>query len=136
LQSYWSWNLTGGSIKITSNNPFDAPAIDPNMLSTDFDIFAMVDAVKNIKRFVYAPAFESLVEGPFGAFAQAQTDAQLEAYVRADTTTIFHPTGTASMTKSSSNNGVVNPDLTVKGADGLRIVDASVFVSGITCSKR
>ncbi|KAF5316717.1 hypothetical protein D9619_006567 [Psilocybe cf. subviscida] len=116
-----------GSIKITSNNPFDAPAIDPNMLSTDFDIFAMVDAIKNIKRFVAAPAFKNLVEGPFGTFAQAQTDAQLEAYVRAETTTIFHPTGTASMTKSSSNNGVVNPDLTVKGADGLRIVDASVF---------
>ncbi|KAF5328368.1 hypothetical protein D9619_013247 [Psilocybe cf. subviscida] len=116
-----------GSVTITSNNPFDAPAIDPNMLTTDFDIFAMVDAIKNIKRFVSAPAFKGFVEGPFGAFAQAQTDAEIEAYVRAETTTIFHPTGTASMAKASSNDGVVNPDLTVKGADGLRIVDGSVF---------
>lgn len=103
------------------------------MLSTDFDIFAMVDAIKNIKRFLAAPAFEGYVEGPFGAFAQAKTDAELEAYVRAETTTILHATGTASMAKTSSNDGVVNPDLTVKGADGLRIVDASVFVSFIIC---
>lgn len=119
----------GGSVTITSSNPFDPPAIDPNMLTTDFDIFAMVDAVKNIKRFLAAPAFKGFVEGPFGTFAQAKTDAELETYVRTNTTTIFHPTGTASMAKTSANNGVVNPNLTVKGADGLRIVDASVFVS-------
>lgn len=114
---------------ITSNNPFDAPAIDPNILTTDFDIFVMVDALKQIKRFVSAPAFKDFVEGPFGAFAQAKTDAELEAYARAQTTTLFHPVGTASMAKASSSDGVVNPDLTVKGADGLRVVDASVFVS-------
>ena len=33
------------------------------------------------------------------------------------------------MSSSDSGSGVVDPNLLVKGADGLRIVDASVFVS-------
>jgi len=90
----------------------------------------MREGVKAVKRFAAAPAFSDYVIGPFGDnFSAATTDAAIEDYVRGLTTTIFHPVGTASMSHWSSKNGVVNPDLTVKGTDGLRIVDASVFVS-------
>ena len=100
------------------------------MLSTDFDITATREAVKAIKRLAAAPAFSDYIVAPYGAaFAAATTDANIDAYVRGLTTTIFHPTGTSSMASASSDNGVVNPDLTVKGAEGLRVVDASVFVS-------
>ncbi|KDR79239.1 hypothetical protein GALMADRAFT_223476 [Galerina marginata CBS 339.88] len=117
-----------GTVKLASNNPFDKPLIDPNYLTTQFDIFTMREAVKAIKRFVAAPAWSDYVIGPFGdVFSKASTDAQIENYVRGLTTTIFHPVGTASMTPANAKTGVVNPDLTVKGADGLRIVDASVF---------
>ncbi|KDR79207.1 hypothetical protein GALMADRAFT_223444 [Galerina marginata CBS 339.88] len=117
-----------GSIKLRSNNPFDKPLIDPNYLTTDFDIFTMREGVKAIKRFLAAPAWKDYVIGPFGdVFSKAKTDAQIESYARGLTTTIFHPVGTASMSPSNARNGVVNPDLTVKGTEGLRIVDASVF---------
>ncbi len=33
------------------------------------------------------------------------------------------------MASNTTTDGVVNPDLTVKGTAGLRIVDLSVFVS-------
>lgn len=121
---------TGGSIKIASTNPFDKPLIDPKYLTTEFDIFTMREAVKAIKRFLAAPAFSSHVSGPFGtSFSGATDDASIESYVRGLTTTIFHPVGTASMSSQTAKTGVVNPDLTVKGTVGLRIVDASVFVS-------
>ncbi|KAF4610054.1 hypothetical protein D9613_010669 [Agrocybe pediades] len=117
-----------GSITLASSNPFDKPLINPNFLSTDFDIFAMRESVKAIKRFLAAPAWSDYVIGPFGdAFSKAKTDAQIEKYIRGLATTIFHPVGTASMTSAKSSAGVVNPDLTVKGAAGLRVVDASVF---------
>ena len=122
--------ILGGTIKIKSNNVFDKPLIDPKYLTTNFDIFTMREAVKAIKRFVAAPAWSDYVIGPFGtSFSSATDDASIDAYVRGLMTTIFHPVGTASMSPSTASSGVVNPNLTVKGADGLRIVDASVFVS-------
>ncbi|KAF9476761.1 FAD-linked reductase [Pholiota conissans] len=115
-----------GTVKIRSTNPFDAPSIDPHMLTTDFDVTAMRESVKAIKRFAAAPAWSDYVIGPFGNLS-ATADADIDAYVRQRTTTIFHPTGTASMTSKNSTNGVVNPDFTVKGTSGLRIVDLSVL---------
>lgn len=98
------------------------------MLTTDFDITAMRESVKAIKQFVGAPAWSDYVIAPVGNLS-ATSDAGIDAYVRQATTTIFHPSGTASMTSKNSAKGVVNPDLTVKGAEGLRIVDLSVVVS-------
>ena len=90
----------------------------------------MREAVKAAKRYASAPSFADYVTGPFGdAFAAATTDDKIDAYVRGLTSTIFHPTGTASMSSSRARNGVVNADLSVKGTEGLRVVDASVFVS-------
>jgi choline dehydrogenase-like flavoprotein len=42
---------------------------------------------------------------------------------------VFHPTGTAAMSPKGADWGVVDPDLKVKGVEGLRIVDGSVLVS-------
>ena len=64
---------------------------------------------------------------PFGGLS-ATTDADIDNYIRGISSTVFHPVGTAAMS-CSSKSGVVDENLLVKGADGLRIVDASVFVS-------
>ena len=44
---------------------------------------------------------------------------------------VFHPVSTAAMSSSSSKSGFVDENFLVKGADGLRIVDASVFISDV-----
>ena len=98
------------------------------MLDTPFDITTMVESVKAIKRFAAAPAWGNYITSAYGSLA-GTSDAELEEHARQHTTTVFHPTSTASMTSQDSLDGVVNPDLTVKGASGLRIVDLSVFVS-------
>ncbi|KAH9054889.1 aryl-alcohol-oxidase from pleurotus Eryingii [Lactarius vividus] len=116
-----------GSITLASTNPFDAPNIDPALLNSDFDIFTMREAVKAMLRFVAAPAFKDYVIGPFGALADAKTDAEIEAYVRSQSSNVFHPSSTAYMSRKGSGRGVVNPDFTVKKTIGLRIVDASVL---------
>ena len=42
---------------------------------------------------------------------------------------MFHPTGTAAMSPKDVQWGVTDPDLKVKGVEGLRIIDGSVWVS-------
>jgi choline dehydrogenase-like flavoprotein len=121
---------------LVSSNPFTAPSIDPAFLSTDFDIFTLKEAVKAVKRLVALYAWDGYIAGSTGTPApplanttSTSTDAELEAYVRAGASTVFHPTGTAAMSPKGAHWGVVDPDLKVKGVEGLRIVDGSVLVS-------
>lgn len=116
-----------GSITLASTNPFDAPYIDPALLNSDFDIFTIREGVKAALRFAAAPAWKDYVIEPFGALAEAKTDAQIEAYARNHAATVFHPFSTAFMSPNGSSHGVVNPDFGVKKTVGLRIVDASVL---------
>jgi choline dehydrogenase len=120
---------TDGSVTLKSSNPFDAPLINPNFLGTEFDVFTIMEAIRSAKRFVAAPAWEDYIIQPFGSLADTETDALLEAYVRSQTTSVFHPVGTAAMSAERARYGVVNPDLLMKGVAGLRIVDASIVVS-------
>jgi len=119
---------SGGTVKLNSTDPFDKPLINPLFLTTDFDVVAMRESVRASKRFVAAPAWADSVISPFGPLS-ATSDSDVDEYVRGLASTVFHPVGTAAMSSSHSKSGVVNQDLLVKGADGLRVVDASVFVS-------
>jgi choline dehydrogenase-like flavoprotein len=122
----------GGSITLGSANPFDAPVIDAGMLNSAFDIYTMRESIKAMRRFTAAPAWNGWITDEYGDFKNAKTDAQIEAYARASASTINHCSGTAAMGRTGSNgagSGVLNSDLTVKGTIGLRVVDASAFVS-------
>ncbi|KAH9177980.1 aryl-alcohol-oxidase from pleurotus Eryingii [Lactarius sanguifluus] len=116
-----------GSVMLNSSDPFEFPIIDPAFLSTDFDIFAITEAVKAAQRFMAASPWQGFVLGQFGNFANVTTDEQIAAYARNNAATVFHPVGTAFMSAAGAKNGVVNPDLTVKSTVGLRVVDASIF---------
>lgn len=116
-------------MKLATNNPFDSPLIDPAYLESDFDIFVARESIKGFARFMSAPAWKGVVLGPQGALANATTDAELDDFIRSTASAGAHPVGTAAMSKRDAGFGVVNPDLLLKNASGLRIIDASIFVS-------
>ena len=67
------------------------------------------------------------------ASAGAQSDAEIEAFIRSHADTIYHPVGTCRMGQGPLD--VVDAELRVHGIGGLRVVDASVMpniVSGNT----
>ncbi|TFK36270.1 pyranose dehydrogenase [Crucibulum laeve] len=119
--------LSRGSVSLASNNPLENPLIDPGFLSSDFDVFAMRSAINNAKRFFAAPAWQGYVLQPSGSFANVTNDEELEDFIRSNVAGVAHPVGTAAMSHRDANYGVVDPDLRVKGVEGLRIVDASVM---------
>ena len=75
---YW----IGGTIKLASLDPFDHPIINPNYLSTDFDIKTIVAALKVAKRFATAPSFQGFIGDPWEGLAAAITDEELAEYAR------------------------------------------------------
>ena len=124
--------IQGGNVTLASKDPFEYPVIQPNFFSTDFDIFTIRESIKAARRYLSAPAWNDWILEEFGSFAQAQTDAEIEQYARNSAFTVFHMCGTSAMGRTGSvgrGSGALNADLTVKGTVGLRVVDASAFVS-------
>ncbi len=96
-------------------------------MSSPFDLYAMRYGIRLARDFVGSPAWTDYI---ISQTNNATTDEELDVFIRNSTVAIYHPVGTASMSRKGASYGVVDPDLRVKGVEGLRIVDASVFVSG------
>jgi choline dehydrogenase len=114
-----------GVVTLRSTDPYAAPRIETNALSHPDDVAILVEGVKITRRLIAAHAFDAyrgaeLVPGP-----AAQSDADLEAHVRATAQSIYHPVGTCKM--GCGDGAVVDPELRVHGLAGLRVVDASIM---------
>jgi choline dehydrogenase len=122
-----------GYISIRSNDPLDAPIIQPNYLEAEEDRRAMREGVKIAREVFAAKAFDAYRGPELWPGAHITKDDQIDAWVRKTAETIYHPVGSAKMGRDSES--VVDPSLKVYGIEGLRVVDASVMpalVSGNT----
>ncbi|KAK7040114.1 hypothetical protein VNI00_009919 [Paramarasmius palmivorus] len=113
-----------GAVSLRSSNPLDHPRIQLNLLASEFDMVAMRHAVRSVQRFMSSPVWDGFLIRP--AFS-ANTDEELDLYIRSSAAGAVHPVGTAAMSARGSGWGVVDPDLLVKGITRVRIVDASVL---------
>ncbi|PBK74036.1 aryl-alcohol-oxidase from pleurotus Eryingii [Armillaria solidipes] len=113
--------LSRGSITINSTNPLDPPLINPNFLSHPQDIIAMQYAVEGAQKFVSAPVWNDYV------LALTTNITDLEESIRNEAGSTDHQVSTASMSPVDAGWGVVDPDLRLKRAMGVRVVDASVL---------
>lgn len=89
----------------------------------------MVHAVRAARSFIETEAWDGYALDRFGSIGDALTDDDILSAVRGQVVTIWHPTSTARMSPANASWGVVDPNLLVKGVNGLRVVDASVMVS-------
>ncbi len=113
-----------GSVRLASSRIEDAPLIDPGFLSAPDDVRRLVLGFKHMRRILQAPALAS-ARGRELASASAQTDAQIEQFIRDHADTIYHPVGTCRMGMGETD--VVDAQLHVHGIQNLRVVDASIM---------
>jgi len=118
-----------GSIKLRSNNPFDDPLIDLGYLTDDdgFDFEAFKEGVRIAKKLYSGAGWSGYVSSYLGPDPDVLSDAEFKKAIVDIVGTFWHPVGTAAMSRADAKEGVVDPDLRVKGVKGLRIVDASVI---------
>jgi hypothetical protein len=121
--------ITGGSITLNSSDPFDHPIVDFNMLSEDVDIAIMREGIRSTRRLMSAPVFADSVFGSAYPASNITADEDLDLFLRTAVGPYGHAGCSAGMSPRGVNWGVVDPDHKVKGTTGLRLVDASVFVS-------
>ena len=117
-----------GSVKITSRDPGVKPALRFNYLSTDQDRTEWVQAVAVARKILGQPAFAEFDGGEISPGPSVQSDDEILDWVRKDAETALHPSCSCKM--GTDDLAVVDPvTMGVRGLDGLRVVDASVFPS-------
>lgn len=133
LNAYLLRPQSRGAVTLKSSDPGVAPAIDPNFLAEKSDLDYTVESVRIGQEIMAQPAMARYVSSEFMPGPQVNTRAGYEAYVRRESRSGYHPAGTCRM--GQDDMAVVDPQLRVRGIDGLRVADASVMpqlVSGNT----
>lgn len=122
-----------GEVFLQSPDPLDDPGIDLRFLSDDRDLKALIYGAKVTRDILLAPPLQKYRYRELFGITDGMSDAQWEQHIRARADTIYHPVGTCKM--GTDALAVVDPELKVRGLQGLRVVDASVMptlVSGNT----
>lgn len=114
-----------GQITLRSADPRWKPAIDPGYLTDEADLEVLVAGIRQAREISYAGKLAKLTAGEYAPGEQIDSDDALRAWVRRDVVTLYHPTSSCAM--GGDGLGVCDPELRVRGIDGLRVVDASVL---------
>ncbi len=122
-----------GTVNIKSQDPDEAPAMQPNYLSTEHDRVVRVAALRVLRRLAATRAMAPYILEEYRPGPRAQSDADLLEFERNHGVSAFHPVGTCKMGHDAL--AVVDERLRVHGIQALRVVDASIMptlVSGNT----
>jgi choline dehydrogenase len=122
-----------GFVRLRSRDAAEPPAMQPRYLSTELDRRTAVAAIKLARHLAATDAVRPYVAEEIKPGRGIVTDDELLEFARETGATIFHPSGTCRM--GTDARAVVDPRLRVKGAQNLRVVDASIMptlVSGNT----
>jgi choline dehydrogenase-like flavoprotein len=133
LNAYLVRPKSRGSVTLKSAKAEDHPVIDPNFLSHPDDLAGTVASVKLGRKIMEQRAIRQHIAREHYPGVKTESDADLEAFVRAASRTGYHPSCTCRM--GEDEDAVVDTRLRVRSVEGLRIADASVMprlVSGNT----
>jgi choline dehydrogenase-like flavoprotein len=119
-----------GSISLASDDPREAPRIRFNLLSEQVDRDNLRRYYRLMREFARQPALAPVAGELTRPRRDPATDEELDAYLRSVAGTTSHPMGSCRM--GADERSVVDHECRVRGIDGLRVVDASVFPGQIS----
>lgn len=95
------------------------------LLGDEDDLRRHIHGMKLVDRIFAQPAFRKIIVGDRQPNPVPVDDADWIAYARSKTLLAYHPAGTCRM--GTDAKAVVDPQLRLRGLEGLRVVDASVM---------
>jgi choline dehydrogenase len=114
-----------GSIHINVPNPMAAPEIRFNFLSTAIDRETLVAGVRETRCIVETKAMDAFRGTEVNPGSDVRSDEEILDYIRTTAQTAYHPVGTCKM--GTDEMAVVDPELKVRGMQGLRVADGSIM---------
>ena len=109
-----------GWVRLRTPRPDSKPVVLSNFLTTEEDRASMLAGARIALEVAAQPALAGILTDPYSVPA-SDSDADVMAWARRASQTVYHPTSTCSM------GPVLDPQLRVHGFEGLRVADASVM---------
>jgi choline dehydrogenase/4-pyridoxate dehydrogenase len=116
-----------GRLELASADPRQAPRIRQNFLATEKDWRTLRAGLRIVRDIAGRAPLSGFIAEELAPGGEAQSDAALDAHIRATGITVHHPLGTCKMGPDSDAMAVVDAALRVRGIDRLRVADASVM---------
>jgi choline dehydrogenase len=116
-----------GEIRLASGDPAAPAVIRPNYLQEQADVEALVHGVRLARLIGSSSAYDPLRGDEIEPGPAATSPEDLQRFVRRAADTIYHAAGTCRMGPASEPQAVVDPELRVRGVQGLRVADASIM---------
>jgi choline dehydrogenase len=114
-----------GRIDLRSANPAAPPIIDHNFFDHPEDMKTLVAGVRLARYMLAAPAFDKYRKEEIHPGLDKQSNEAIAQACRDKLGIVYHPVGTCKMGKDDM--AVMDPQLRVRGIEGLRVVDASIM---------
>jgi choline dehydrogenase len=119
--------VSRGHLELASSHPGDKPVMHPNFLAHPDDVTTLARGLKAARKIFGASALRPYAGAEIQPGEAVVSDEQLEALVRSQVLTAYHPVGTCKMGPQSDPMAVVDARLQVHGVQGLRVADASIM---------
>jgi choline dehydrogenase len=116
-----------GHVRVRSADPHEHPEILFNYLDREEDREGFRRCVRLTREIIAQPAMDPFRGEEIAPGAEVQSDDEIDAFVRQTMESTYHPCGTCRMGEDAM--AAVDSELRVRGLDGLRVVDSSVFPS-------
>jgi choline dehydrogenase-like flavoprotein len=116
-----------GEITLRSSDPSAKPRILTNALTAPEDVASLVAGMELAREIASKDPLAAKIVRELKPGSDASTTADLEADLRKRVELIYHPVGTCRMGAAGDDAAVVDPELRVRGLEGLRVIDASVM---------
>ncbi|GHJ59071.1 choline dehydrogenase [Nocardioides sp. OK12] len=115
-----------GTLRLASADPAAAPLIDPQYLADPADLDLLVEGSEITREIFANKAFRGAVKGEIHPGSHLR-GSELRQEILNRATSVYHGVGTCRM--GVDELAVVDPELKVRGVEGLRVCDASIMPS-------
>lgn len=119
--------LSRGNVSISSADAGDPPLINPNWITDPADVEVAIAAFKRVRELWSLMNDTTVGEEYFPGTANVSSDEEILEFIRKALIQLWHAAGTCKMGKNGDMRAVVDSRARVKGVNGLRVVDASIF---------
>lgn len=116
-----------GYVRLRSTDPFEQPDILFNYLDREEDREGFRRCVRLTREIIAQPAFDRFRGEEMAPGTDVRKDDEIDAWVRETMESTYHPCGSCRMGEDAM--AVVDSNLKVRGVEGLRVIDSSVFPS-------
>lgn len=116
-----------GSVEVVSSNPNDKPKIEFNYISTEQDKQDWRDCIRLTREILNQPAMDEFRGDEIQPGLNITTDEQIDEWVKQNVESAYHPSCSCKMGADDDPLAVLDEQCLVRGIQGLRVVDSSIF---------